>query len=238
MDEHIGEPRRRPLSLKRLIIGDNIYGAPRSRSPEDIVRNAILQGYIPHGKVLDIGAGRGDNTIFLAENGFRVHATDRNFSQLAGLRRDAKESAGILANHRISTEQRDATQGIEGTFAAILCTGMLNDLSRDNALRVIRDIKEHTKEGGINLIAAVMNEGDFWRWAAGGDDQQENPETDSAHFFARPDELCDLYAGWEVLDYREEWREYPGSYGDSVSAKNKTALLSARKPKALQGYQE
>jgi 2-polyprenyl-3-methyl-5-hydroxy-6-metoxy-1,4-benzoquinol methylase len=46
---------------------------------------------LPRGNVLDVAAGYGRNTLYLAEQGFAVHATDRDQEALHALQRIAEE---------------------------------------------------------------------------------------------------------------------------------------------------
>ena len=209
------------------IFRSKIIESPNSRKPEDIVRN--LLNYKRSGQVLDVGAGNGNNAIFLAENGFNVSAVDSNIDKIKELEKTAK-NAGPNIISKIKTEVRDATKGIEGTFDIILSNKMLNFLSRDQALNLIEDIKKHTKKGGMNVISAVMNEGDFWNQAQREKEEGVfNPNTDC--FYASTNEIFSLYKDWEILEYKEEWKKYEIFYNDNPDAQNKTALLTAKKIK-------
>lgn len=46
---------------------------------------------LPHGLVLDVAAGSGHNALYLADQGFRVHAIDRNPEALRELQLTARE---------------------------------------------------------------------------------------------------------------------------------------------------
>jgi SAM-dependent methyltransferase len=46
---------------------------------------------LPKGHVLDVAAGYGRNTLYLAEQGFSVHAVDRDHEVLQALQRTARE---------------------------------------------------------------------------------------------------------------------------------------------------
>ena len=213
---------------RRINVMPRISEPPEWREPEDVVVKA-LQYMRRGGKALDVGAGRGNNTICLAHNGFKVHATDKDPKQLKRLQERATKANRFL-NQKISTEVRDVKQGIEGEFDTIMCNRVLHQMPRELALAFVADMKQHTSKGGLNIISAVMQSGDFWN--AAQDRNRLNKMIFKDGFYAGENELHILYDDWEILDYREEWKMYPmGNPEDSLSAqKNKTALLIARKP--------
>lgn len=206
------------------IFRSKIIEAPTTRKPEDIVKN--LLNYKRSGQVLDVGAGDGDNTLFLAENGFNVTAIDSSSDKIKELEKKAKDISQKVIS-KIKTEVRDVTKGIDENFDVIMSNKMLYFLSRDQALNLIKDFQLHTKKGGINIISTVMNEGDFYNQAQR---QKELGEEDNS-FFANPNEIISLYKDWEILEYKEELKKYEMFYNDNPPAENKTALLTARKIK-------
>ncbi len=71
--------------------------------PDKGLKKAIK--YAPKGVALDIGAGEGRNSIFLAKNGFRVEAIDKHFDGL-------KKCKTIAENYsfKISVKTKDITK--------------------------------------------------------------------------------------------------------------------------------
>lgn len=64
--------------------------------PQKSVPDLFLVQYlpiIPQGVALDLGAGKGRNSIFLSENGFEVDAFDRDAQAVAALQKLAQERA-------------------------------------------------------------------------------------------------------------------------------------------------
>ncbi len=62
---------------------------------------------LPRGRALDVAAGRGRNALYLAEQGFSVHAIDRDASALQALRSFAEERK----LHNVTTEVVDLESG-------------------------------------------------------------------------------------------------------------------------------
>lgn len=180
---------------------------------ERIVRE--IPKYLPDGgTVLDLGAGKGNDTLFLAEQGFAVTAWDIAQDNVDELDRLAKEK-----ELSIQTEARDirtlSSLGPDHHFDVFVSTYVLHNLSRQDALLLVKEIQERTNIDGLNVIAAFTEDGDFYRNA---------PNTEK--FYLQENELKDLYidAGWDIREYREvrvgaEKKRPDGSPMINVSAK-------------------
>jgi hypothetical protein len=67
-------------------------------------------------------------------------------------------------------------------------TLVLHHLSRNLAESIISNMKENTNIGGLNVIKAFTQNGDFYK----NRNRQEN-------FYLRDGELDEIYKDWEVL---------------------------------------
>jgi hypothetical protein len=95
---------------------------------------------------------------------------------------------------------------------------VLHELSRADGLALIDSMKQLTTEGGVNVITAFTQTGDFF---------EENPKTEKLYF--AQDELRTLYAGWEILSYEEVRRQAMAKKADGTRKRNVVAVLLARK---------
>lgn len=86
-NEHVS-PNREPLNPPAQFLVDHIH-------------------LLPQGKVLDVATGRGRNALYLAQQGFSVHAIDRDTTALQALRSFAQERQ--LQN--VTTESIDLETG-------------------------------------------------------------------------------------------------------------------------------
>src|SRR6516164_9625656 len=103
-----------------------------------------LEHFVTSGDVLDIGAGVGHYSIYLASRGFNVLATD--ISSVAIERLEARAKAKGVSIH---TRFHDiADQELEHEFDVIICAAVLHHLRTDDALSVINKIQDHTKPMG------------------------------------------------------------------------------------------
>jgi len=120
--------------------------------------NQILEKYIaklPKGKALDIGAGGGRNSIFLAENGFEVEAIDKNEAGLKKIEGLAKEY-GL----KIKTRKCDISKFKFGKnkYVLVIATHSLEFLRKNNIDLILNKIKTSLKPEGFIYISVVSIE--------------------------------------------------------------------------------
>ncbi len=176
-----------------------------------------LAEYIHKGSVLEIGAGAGRNSLFLAKRGLDVVATDISPVSVALMQKRAAEQKISMR-----TEVLDAfADALPGDFDAIICTFTLHHLDKVDALEVIKKIQQHTRSGGLNALTVFTKDGAFYR---------NNPTT--SHFYLdNREELESLYAGWTL--HKSFEREGPARDPDAGGNKqfNTFAGLLAQKPR-------
>ena len=96
--------------------------------------------YKTSGSVLELGAGEGRNSLFLAEQGFNVTAQDIS---RVGIEKLAK--AAQKKDLNIRTEVKDIrTLNSDQHYDIFVCTYVLHHLSREDAVSLIKQIQEHT----------------------------------------------------------------------------------------------
>lgn len=207
-----------PMSLESRY--DRIYSEhekPFGDGQPDKVVSDITK-YTSSGQVMELGAGVGRNSLFLAEKGFEVTAQDISQVGVEKINKAAKE-AGL----HIQTEVKDIrTVNPDKNYDIFVCTYVLQHLSKEEATLLIRQMQAHTNENGLNSIAAFTQNGDFYR-----------NEPDTENFFPKEGELKELYAGWEVLEYEEIENQALSKRPDGSPMLNVSAKLIARKPKSL-----
>ncbi len=198
---------------------DKIYSQTENETtfnkgrPESVVAEIVK--HKTSGKALELGAGEGRNSLFLAEKGFTVTAKD--LSQV-GIDKIKKLAAERGLN--IQAEVADIrTLGSEDNFDVYVCTYVLHHLKRDEALSLIKQMQEHTNAGGLNALTTFTENGDFYR-----------VDSEAGDFYPAPDELKSLYDGWEILDYEEVENQALQKKEDGTHMMNVTAKILARKP--------
>ena len=133
------------------------------------------------GTAIDIGAGQGHHSIFLAEQGFTVTALDADASLVKKLSEEAKER-----NLPLVAKVGDVRE-LEGQWDVVVCTFVLHFLQDNEVEKAINILKKITKSGGLNVIGVHTTEN--------GAERDRKP-----HLFEL-NELKDRYADWKILYY-------------------------------------
>ena len=170
---------------------DGFYEANQYPFEKGTSNDAIqVAGYKNTGEVLDIGCGEGDNAMFFASKGFRVTAVDISKVIISRLVRESQE--GCLDIKTVVSSVRNYK--FDQDYDIIFARNLLHYLLRDNGLKLIRNIQEHTRGGGINLIRANMRSPHLFN--------EENKD----NCFLDTNELLNLYLNesWNVLNYNEQ----------------------------------
>lgn len=139
------------------------------------VREHLSEYFTASDLVLELGCGTGEDALWLAQQGFSVHATDVSRAMLEETRRKAN-SQGVsdnMAVSRLDLEEIDGTSpppppsvvGIDRTIDAY--DGVLANFGVLNCLDGWRDLSEglaHVVRPGGIVIAVVMGPFCPWEW--------------------------------------------------------------------------
>jgi cyclopropane fatty-acyl-phospholipid synthase-like methyltransferase len=159
------------------------------------------------GKVLDLGCGEAGTSLLLAEKGFEVTCIDISKTAINNIKKEAKKREVKI----IALVADLGKFEIEEDYDIIIGTGIFHFLPEENSLKLIDNVKKHTKKYGLNVFEVFLQ----------GDPSQEE---DSEGYYFKPNELKDLYSNWDILDY-EEYEDY----NEEEEQTNKIAYLIAKK---------
>lgn len=175
--------------------------------PSGIV-GTILK-YTKEGTVLDLGAGEGRNTLFLAKHGFRVTAIDRSDVGVAKINKLAS-----LQGLQVRAVVTDIIRSpYDRKYDVILAISTLNFLTRSHIGRVVMAMKNGTNPGGLNVVAVFT---------------QDNPQKGFAYLFKK-NELMSMYNHWDVLHYSEHMTPLE-QHGGGKPHRHGVAEIIAKKP--------
>jgi 2-polyprenyl-3-methyl-5-hydroxy-6-metoxy-1,4-benzoquinol methylase len=176
-----------------------------------------LESFIASGDVLDIGAGVGHNSVYLASRGFNVLATDISAVAIERLEARAKAKAVSVRTkiHDIGDEE------LENDFDVIICTGVLHHLQTDDALSVIKKMQEHTKPMGVNVINTFTKKGELYTG---------NPSNTKRFYVDSNDDLNKLYSNWAVhMSFEKKGPVYKKGPGGETLFNEFAGMLSQKK---------
>lgn len=171
--------------------------------------------YFVGDRALDIGSGRGRNSLYLAQHGYQVEAFDVN-PQAIQILDTIIEQEGIQS---IRTFIKDLNQdpSIDGQYDVLLCTVVMMFLKAATIPQLIEQMQAATKAGGLNIIVCAM-------------DTEAYPAKSDFSFSFKAGELRDYYQGWELLKYNEDVGELHRRNPDGSFIKQQFATLIAKKP--------
>jgi ubiquinone/menaquinone biosynthesis C-methylase UbiE len=146
---------------RQSAVFDQIYGKDGIiRYKRERVRHHMLQLLKSGDHLLELNCGTGEDALFFAQNGFRVHATDISASMVAVL----NEKAGFLKGLPVTTEQCSFTKldslknagpfdAVYSNFGGLNCTGELDT--------VLHSLKSLVKPGGT-VTLVIISPFCFW----------------------------------------------------------------------------
>lgn len=147
--------------------------------------------YVKGGKALDLGCGRGRNSLYLNLLGFDVTAVDHNQESIDFLNY-VKEKEALT---KLDTAVYDINQANIGTenaeYDLIVSTVVMMFLNRERIPAIIENMQKNTKIGGYNLIVCAMSTEDY-------------PCPMPFSFTFSEGELANYYQDWELVKYNED----------------------------------
>lgn len=185
---------------------------PTWHEPSALVKKVLL--YISSGTVLDLGAGYGRNSAFLASHGFSVNAVELESAQVESLR---TKSARLTLP--ITVVQADMTHFTSSSvFDVILANHSLHFCAPKSIDAVFKRMKDMTAPGGLHVVSGYTN---------------RNPKGLRPYLFDT-NELLHRYEGWEILYYTQDASGHPSvtpkAPTDNGPAKRYVTEIIARRP--------
>ena len=154
-------------------------------------------------KTLDLGAGKGRNSLYLSSLNFNVTAIDYNADFLHEL-----ADISIKEKLNLNVFKYDITEAnIKNTYDFIFSTDVFMYLNPTRIQSVIGNIKKQTHDKGYNLIISALNA-----------TKHGCPLTPFPFSFME-NELKEYYNDWKILKYKENIEATPYPYAMILAQK-------------------
>lgn len=127
---------------------------------------------IPKGQAIDIGAGNGHNSIFLAQNGFTVEAIDTNDLKIKALESEAVKSRIKIDAKNVDVRKFDFSQK---QYNLILAIQSLVFIKKSEFQEIANKIKNALNPNGIIILSSFTTDDDsFKRFKQTSPEVEEN----------------------------------------------------------------
>ncbi|WP_426453116.1 SAM-dependent methyltransferase [Paenibacillus sp. S-38] len=186
------------------------------REPNELAKR--VSAFIPEGgrqgkKLLDLGAGEGRDSVFLAKLGFDVLAMDFSSAGLAKARRLAEE-----AKVSIRTLEGDLNDWVPDAEADVVYSiGTLQYLHPENRSRQFRHWQDRTAAGGLHVLFAFTRHPDV----------ETAPDWGKNEYLYEPQELENYYPHWVTLASESVIFDCSSS---GIPHRHAASILIAKKP--------
>lgn len=164
--------------------------------------------YAQKGAALDIGAGEGRNSVFLAKNGFEVEAIDKDKKELEKCKKLAKKYKLLT---RIKTKVADVRRFrfARNKYSLVVAIASLDFLKFSEIKKIVSQIKKSLKKEGVFYLVVFSKKDPAFRKCVRNLKAVEKntfyiPKFKTfRHFFGKK-ELLNLLRGLKIIKLKEE----------------------------------
>ncbi|MBT4963712.1 MAG: methyltransferase domain-containing protein [Francisellaceae bacterium] len=191
------------------------YDLKNPHSSVVALRNNYLISSDKRLDVLDLGAGRGRNSLYMSQFNNKVSAYDVDEKQIFRLEHIIKEEK---IKHLTANVLDLEEEIITGHYDVVICTVVLQFLSKHTAWQLLSNAQKSTKIGGYHVIVCPVN----------------TPETQFPKHFSfllEPNQLIEFYRdkSWATLEYSEDFGHLHKTAKDGLPIRGRFATLIAQR---------
>lgn len=180
----------------------NVFGS----DPSLIVKKAAKYYLANHkaGSYLDIGAGQGRDSLFMANLGFSTTSIDSSIDACKQL----ADTAITMSINNLKVKHSDILSFAfkDNSFDIISAINVLHFINHPKAIEVLQKIKKSLTNGGVAIVSLIMLENGF----------QKN-------------ELLEHFSDFDIIYYSESVKDELGHPGQPEPHKHHMSYIIARK---------
>jgi len=159
-------------------------------------------------KILDLGCGTGGATLYLAKRGHKVTAIDISETGVSKLNHYAKKQK--LKIKTLVSDMEDYK--IKEKYDAIIALFSIHFLPKNKAYRLIKNMKNKTKQNGFNFIGVFRK----------GKENKNKYKFDNG-------ELSKIYSDWKITSYKEFSKDEKHGINGKLHTHDISSLISQNK---------
>jgi len=165
--------------------------------------------YAPKGVALDIGAGEGRNSMFLAKNGFEVEAIDKIKEGLEKCKKFAKRYNLPIRTRAIDIRKFKFEKN---KYSLIIAIASLDFLKFSEAKKIVSKVKKSLKKKGVLYIVVFSTKDPAFKWCKKELKITEKntfylPKLKTHRHFFEVQEVLRLLKDFKILRIKEEKRK-------------------------------
>ncbi|MHA2379942.1 MAG: class I SAM-dependent methyltransferase [Candidatus Thorarchaeota archaeon] len=119
--------------------------------PQQAFVELVKHGELKPSRVLDIGSGPGENTIFLAENGFSAMGIDFT-PEAVEIARNRAIKHGVRVDFVVGNVLNLEQYFLQDDFDYIIDSGLFHSIGLQDLSELVRQIRRALKPGGVYYI--------------------------------------------------------------------------------------
>ncbi|MNI08566.1 Demethylrebeccamycin-D-glucose O-methyltransferase [compost metagenome] len=166
--------------------------------------------------ILDLGCGTGRHTLFLAAQGFHMHASDLSQTGVDMTRRLLEQSGSYPAEYSVQNMYDLSFE--DGRFDGVLCIWVQGHGIREEVRQGIHEIYRILREGGTVVTDFVTTDDPTYGI---GERIAENTfvggrpgEEDIPHYYTTRDELAEMFAEFRTVQLTDKVYEFTDMHGN------------------------